>query len=135
MNKNLLKESLNLFYEYEKYKKLEIETFLENDEQISIYDENRQKIDLNNIKNKNYFIEKNGEKYQINFYDHILIDFQFSLLKFQELKEWSNNIENWTLQKHAKENQLFFNKNISDIIEENIYNSIKSNSVLKEAFY
>ena len=39
------------------------------------------------------------------------------------------------MQKHAKENQLFFNKNISDIIEENIYNSIKSNSVLKEAFY
>ena len=135
MNKNLLKQSLRLFYEYEKYKKLEIEAFLQNDDQIRIYDENKQKIDLNNIENKNYFIEKNGEKYQINFYDHVLDDFKFRLLKFQELKEWSNNIENWTLQKHAKENQLFFNKNISDIIEENIYNSIKSNSVLKEAFY
>ena len=135
MNKNLLKDSLHLFYEYEIYKKLELEAFLRHDEQIKIYDENNKKIDLNNIINKNYFIEKNGEKYQINFYDHRLYDFQFNLLKFQELKEWSNNIENWTLQKHAKENQLFFNKNISEIIEENIYNSIKINSVLKEAFY
>ena len=45
-----------------------------------------------------------------------------------------NNLQNWTLQKHAKENLLFSDKAISDIIEKNIFDSISGNSVLKKVF-
>jgi len=133
INDKILEKSFFIFYETTDEKKLQIKNFRIRNKNIKIYDKDNEEIDLDNIRNENYFIKNDDEIFIINFYDYILIK-SFCQVKFSKLKKFTSNIENWTLQKHAKENSLFFNKNISEIIEENIYNSIINNDVLKKSF-
>ena len=135
-NKKLLEESLEIFYEEQESKATEIKLFLKANKTAKIYDENEKQINLNDIKNIDYIIEKNNHKVKINFYDYIL-NGHLRGLKFSDntsFNQFFNELENWTLQKHAKENSLFFNKKISNIIEKNIYDSISNNTILKKVF-
>ena len=134
MNQNLLKKSEKIFYEEMEFKIVVIKYFLRTNKKVKIYEyKTNQELSLDNIKNIDYVINYGNDKITINFYDFILSNDLFALKK-DEINKCLNNMDNWTLQKYAKENSLFFSKNISNIIENNIYNSIINNTVLKRVF-
>lgn len=134
INDIILTKSLNIFYEESNVKKTQIEKFLNCNRNVKIIDKNNKDINLDDIRNETYVIKNKNECFEINFYDYILYN-NLCRVTFNKLKEFTSDIENWTLQKHANENSLFFNKKISNIIEKNIYDSIINNEVLKKSFY
>ena len=90
---------------------------------------------MDEIKNKEYKIKIKNEFIYINFFDIIISNIkQRDCISYNNFMTVINNKQNWTLQKFFKENYLFSNAKISNIIEDNIFNSIQNNNVFKKAF-
>ena len=132
-NKKILSYLFNILYEFEK-DKLETLNKLLDIKQIEIYDEKQKYNYLENIQNKDYKLKINGDELTINFFDYILSNLQIvDYISLDIFIKNINNKDNWTIQRFYKNNYLFFNEDISKTVEENIFDFIKNNRVLKRA--
>ena len=136
INQKLIKQLNDMFYEEESIK-IESLNFQILKGIIDIYDDNKLIKKLTKLENKNYLlvIKSNNNKIIINFYDYIINNLFSSLIcELEELNILLKDSNNWTLQKYAKENILFSQKELSDIVINNINETIQKNGILKEVF-
>ena len=137
LNERLLMKLINVFYEDEGIK-IDNLNFQIQQEIIKIYDDNKLIKEFTKLENKNYLLVLTSDKKRINinFYDYIINNlFKSSeIVTFEEFNILLGNFNNWTLQKYAKENVLFSQKKLSDIVIKNINQTIQKNGTLKKAF-
>ena len=106
--------------------------------QFKFYQLDNKEIDLENfnMKNTDYYIEINGQKYKINFFNFIVKKFQSDLIKIKGKKyeRALNNIENYSLQGTIINNRCFNSKELFELFKNDLNQTLKG-STLKEAFY
>ena len=137
----IISEFGDIFFEYEENK---IEC-LENPEiDLKVKDMEGNDIDFTKgLKNKNYIIIINNYEFIINFYDYNIeslfesLDILNGISEKDQKKFIENNLNNhqfWTIQKHAKVNSLYNDKNLKDSFKEEV-NAMLNHKVLENLFY
>ena len=136
----IISEFGDIFFEYEE-KKIEC---LENPViDLKVKDMEGNDIDFTKgLKNKNYIIIIKNYQFIINFYDYNIaslfesLDILNGISEKEQKKFIENNLNNhqfWTIQKHAKVNSLYNDKNLKDSFKEEV-NAMLNHKVLENLF-
>ena len=128
------------FYELEQVKL----DFLNNSNTVTMKDENGNDIIyVDKLENKDYDIYIDNINFKFNFYDYIinkLFDEINEVIYIKEMNEKKEFIKNklndcdfWTIQKHAKINSPYLNKNLKEKFDQEVIVMLK-HTVLKNTF-
>ena len=127
----------NFFYE-NKAIKLECLKEIKKMFQFKFYQLDNKEIDLENfnMKNTDYYIEINDQKYKINFFNFIVKKFKSDLIKIkgEKYERALDNIENYSLQGTIINNRCFNSKELFELFKNDLNQTLKG-TTLKEAFY
>ena len=138
--RKIISDYAEKFYELEQDKL----DFLNNSNIVTIKDENGNDIIyFDKLENKDYDIYIDNNNFKFNFYDYIinkLFDEINEVRNIKEIDEKKEFIENklndcnfWTIQKHAKINSPYLNKNLKEKFDQEVITML-THTVLKNTF-